>query len=127
LKHFARLSFLPGSSGTGLPDFSWYMIPKPEKLYQNERKIYYINGHKISQMFVKYSKWPYNTYINIFQIQGLPKLTQIGIFCLKINRLATLVEIQEKHWLGSHWSIFIYVWTTDEPMDYEIGIFTIAW
>jgi hypothetical protein len=37
----------------GLPDFSWYIIPKPEKMYQ-------IPSHKISQMSAKYSKCPQN-------------------------------------------------------------------
>jgi hypothetical protein len=47
--HFSRfptfcLSFVaPFHLWTGLPDFSWYMIPKPDK---NIPK-----GHKISQMF----------------------------------------------------------------------------
>jgi hypothetical protein len=49
------------------------------------------NGHKISQMSVKYLKWPYYVYINIFQsMQGPPKFTQSGIFVLKRNHLATL-------------------------------------
>jgi hypothetical protein len=28
--------------GAGLPDFSWYKIPKPEIMYQNEHKMYQI-------------------------------------------------------------------------------------
>jgi hypothetical protein len=52
-------------STSGLPDLSWYMIPK---------------GHKISKMADK--------YINIFQSK---KITQIGMFWLQINHLATLV------------------------------------
>jgi hypothetical protein len=32
----------------GLPDFSWYMIPKPEKMHQRNKKMY--------QMFIKYPK-----------------------------------------------------------------------
>jgi hypothetical protein len=39
----------------GLPDFSWYMPPKPEKV-PNVNKI--LTGHKISQMSVKYSILP---------------------------------------------------------------------
>jgi hypothetical protein len=38
------------------------------------------NGHKISQMSVKYSKWPYYVNINIFQskaLQNLPKLVYL--------------------------------------------------
>jgi hypothetical protein len=44
------------SFGPGLPDFSWYMIPKPEKMYQLIKNA--PNGHKISQIFREYSKWP---------------------------------------------------------------------
>jgi hypothetical protein len=33
----------------GLPDFSWYMIPKPEKCTKGTQTI--PNGHKISQHF----------------------------------------------------------------------------
>jgi hypothetical protein len=29
----------PDRSGTGLPDFSWHMIPKPEKYVPNEHKM----------------------------------------------------------------------------------------
>jgi hypothetical protein len=47
----------------GLPDFSWYMIPKPEKMYQKDSKctkwIQNVpNGHKICQIAIKYSKGP---------------------------------------------------------------------
>jgi hypothetical protein len=38
-------------SAIGLPDFSWYMIPKPEKMC-------YINKHKMYQMVIKYPKFP---------------------------------------------------------------------
>jgi hypothetical protein len=56
----------------GLPDFSWYLIPKP-----NEHKMYQIvinnpNVRKIFQMVIK--------YINIFQFKALKNLTQIRIF-----------------------------------------------
>jgi hypothetical protein len=59
---------------TGLPDLSWYNIPKRGKLYQ---------------MTIKYTKWPHNTpndhkmdqmaikHTNIFRfklLQNLPKL-----------------------------------------------------
>jgi hypothetical protein len=40
----------------GLPDFCWYVIPKPEKCTKSTQNI--PNGHKISQMSLKYSKWP---------------------------------------------------------------------
>jgi hypothetical protein len=43
--------------GVGLPDFSWYVIPKPEKVYQINTKCTK-NGHKISQMAAKYSQYP---------------------------------------------------------------------
>jgi hypothetical protein len=70
-----------------LPGFSWYNIPKWEKyaklpkIYKNGRKIYQINknipnGHMIYQHLT---------------LQDPPKFTQVGIFCLKIYHLATLV------------------------------------
>jgi hypothetical protein len=37
-----------------LPDFSWYMIPKPEKMYQMNTNV--PNGHKISKMSARNSK-----------------------------------------------------------------------
>jgi hypothetical protein len=58
-----------------LPDISWYNIPKRGNIYQ-------IN--------IKYGKWPQN--IPIFSIARPSKLTQIGIFGLKIFRLATLIR-----------------------------------
>jgi hypothetical protein len=65
---------------TGLPDFSWYNIPKREEIYQITTNMH--------QMTVK------QTNLNkIFQhllFQDPPKFTQIGIFCLKICHLATL-------------------------------------
>jgi hypothetical protein len=43
--------------GSGLPDFSWYI------LYQNGGKIpnatKLLNGQRIYQVAVKYSKWPF--------------------------------------------------------------------
>jgi hypothetical protein len=33
----------------GLPDFSWYLLPKPEKMYQ-------INTYVMHQMVVEYHK-----------------------------------------------------------------------
>jgi hypothetical protein len=35
---------------TGLPDFSWYNIPKRRKIMPN--------NHKMYQMATKYTKWP---------------------------------------------------------------------
>jgi hypothetical protein len=42
--------------GTGLPDYCWHVIPKPEKCTKSIRNV--PNGHEISQMSLKYSKWP---------------------------------------------------------------------
>jgi hypothetical protein len=79
------------SSAAGLPDFSLYMIPKNGKNVPNEHKMYHMviiypkclfnipNGHKIHQKF---------------SISGPPKFSQIGIFCLKTNHLATLKRDQ---------------------------------
>jgi hypothetical protein len=56
------------------------------------------NGHKLYQMAIKCTKWPKhisNGHIlyQPFPFQGPPKFTQIGIFGLKIYRLATLALI----------------------------------
>jgi hypothetical protein len=66
---------------SGLPDF---LGPK----YQNGEKYTKLpqnipNGHKIFQMVIKYTK--------IFPLQDPTNFTQIGIFGLKTNHLATLV------------------------------------
>jgi hypothetical protein len=50
------------SLGVGFPDFSWYVIPKLEKNVPN--------GHKMSQMSIK--------YINIFQSKALKYLPKLG-------------------------------------------------
>jgi hypothetical protein len=42
--------------GPGLPDFSWGKIPRLEKDTKWTQNV--PDGHKISQMAVKYSKWP---------------------------------------------------------------------
>jgi hypothetical protein len=42
--------------GSGLTDFSCPMIPKPEKCTKWTKNV--PNGHKISQMSLKHSKWP---------------------------------------------------------------------
>jgi hypothetical protein len=44
--------------GAGLPDFSCCMIPKLQKCTKWAQNVQ--NGHKISQMSVKYSKWLWN-------------------------------------------------------------------
>jgi hypothetical protein len=54
------------------------------------------NKHKMSQMVIKYSKWPKNTphghkIDQHYPILDPPKVIPIGIFGLKLNRLATLV------------------------------------
>jgi hypothetical protein len=54
------------------------------------------NGRKISRVSLKCSKWPKNI-CNHFPIWSPPKCTQIGVFCLKTNHLATLVS-----WLAVH-------------------------
>jgi hypothetical protein len=66
----------------GLPDFSWSKIPTRGKIYQ---------------ITTNYTKWPKNrpNGHKIYQHvpkQDPPKFTQIGIFVLKTNHLANLVE-----------------------------------
>jgi hypothetical protein len=62
-------------TGSGLPDFSWYMIPKKEKMYQMNRKYTKWSQnipkvHQILQMDIK--------YINIFQSMALQNLPKLG-------------------------------------------------
>jgi hypothetical protein len=45
-----------GGTGPGLPDFSWYNIPKREKYTKGPKNI--PNGHKIYQTAIKHNKWP---------------------------------------------------------------------
>jgi hypothetical protein len=66
----------------GLPDFSWYNIPKRGKMYQ---------------ITIKYIKWPQNIsnghkIYQQFPLQDPPKFTQIGIFGLKRNHPASLEQ-----------------------------------
>jgi hypothetical protein len=56
-----------------LPDFSSYNLPKQKNIPNDHKNI--PNGHKIYQHF---------------SFQDPPKITQIGIFGLKIYHLATL-------------------------------------
>jgi hypothetical protein len=75
------------STLAGLPDFSWCMMPKQDKMYQmsticTELSQNIPNIHKIFQMAIK--------YINIFQSEALKFFSQIGIFGLKTNHLATV-------------------------------------
>jgi hypothetical protein len=72
----AKLSPPTGADGPGLPDFSWYNIPKREETYH---KIYIPNGHKIYQIRPNGHKM----YQHL-PLQDPPKFTQIGIFGLKI-------------------------------------------
>jgi hypothetical protein len=70
----------------GLPDFSRYKIPKREKYTKLQRTIPNVK---------KYNKRPYNgpSVHKIYQHHQLrdpPKFTQIWIFGLKTNHLATL-------------------------------------
>jgi hypothetical protein len=80
--------------GAGLPDFYRNKIPKQGKMYQ---------------ISTKYNKWPQNRpnvhYMytpNILTLKDSPKCTQIQIFGLKINHLATLTL----------WLLFLYVFRT---------------
>jgi hypothetical protein len=61
----------------GLPDFCWYMIPKPEKMNTKctkwSRNI--PNVHKILQMAIK--------YINIFQSKVLQNFPKLGVLVWK--------------------------------------------
>jgi hypothetical protein len=63
----------------GLPDLSWYKIPKLGKYTKSPHNI--PNGHKnshgrkIDQMVIK--------YIKDFPLQDPPKFTKIGIFGLE--------------------------------------------
>jgi hypothetical protein len=63
------------NSSTGLPDFSWRMIPKQEKMYRmseicNEWSQNIPNIHRIFQMAI--------TYINIFQSEALKIFPKLG-------------------------------------------------
>jgi hypothetical protein len=76
-------------SGSGLPDFSWYVTPEPEKMHQ---------------LITKCTKWSLNIlnvckilritlrYINIF-LSNPTEFTQIVIFGLKVTHLATLLRL----------------------------------
>jgi hypothetical protein len=65
LGRFAPGQFVPT---TGLPDFSWRMIPKLEKCTKRIQNV--PNGQKISQFSIK--------YINIFQAKALQILPKLG-------------------------------------------------
>jgi hypothetical protein len=64
-----------------LPDFPWYKIPKREKIY-----------HELFQIPIKYNgKKKKDRKIDQVSIKYTSKFTQIWIFGLKTNHLATLV------------------------------------
>jgi hypothetical protein len=68
----------PLLSQTGLPDFSWWMIPKPEKF--TKRTGNEPNGHWIFQMSLKYYRWPKNisTFSNIRHSKIYPNWYFLG-------------------------------------------------
>jgi hypothetical protein len=92
------------SSETGLPDFSWYNIPKQFKINQITRKYTKwpqntLNGHKIYQIVVNRPKF-HKIYQHL-PLQDPPKFTPIAIFGLKICHLATLIRNclqQQQQW-----------------------------
>jgi hypothetical protein len=82
-RKFAR--FCHPACQAGLPDFSW---SKRNKLGKNDHKLYQPVINYTYQMDKKIPNIQ-KIYIH-FQFQGLQKFTQIGIFGLKMNHLATL-------------------------------------
>jgi hypothetical protein len=83
---------LPGKKKkkAGMPDFSWYNIPKREKYTKLPQKIpnvhlKYAKRLKIDPISIKYT--------NSFNCKTLQKLPKFGIFFgLKTDHLATLEE-----------------------------------
>jgi hypothetical protein len=73
----------------GLPDFSWYNIPKWGKVCQVATKL--PNCHNIYQITIicRYIQNGQRIY-KLFSWHGPPKFTQIWIFGLKTCHLATL-------------------------------------
>jgi hypothetical protein len=68
-KHNGRIG-----SPAGLPDFSWYVVPKQEKCTKSTQDV--PKGHKIHQISLKYFQMAIKC-INIFKSkapQNLPKL-----------------------------------------------------
>jgi hypothetical protein len=82
----------------GLPDFSWYNIPKQgENCVPNDHIILYQtvknipNDHIIDQTVIKYVykmaiKIPIGKIEHHFPFQGLPKYSQIEIFGMHISK-----------------------------------------
>jgi hypothetical protein len=76
--NYSCVPIVPRNSAllSGLPDYSWYNVPKRENISKWPTDI--SNGHKI------YKHFP---------LQDPPKVTQIKIFGLKIYHLATLLTL----------------------------------
>jgi hypothetical protein len=72
-----------------LPDFPRRKIPKLGKIYQIATKL--PNGHKMYQMALFYVFKMAKEYTNLFPLEGPRNFTQVWIFGLKRNHLATLV------------------------------------
>jgi hypothetical protein len=73
--------------------------------YQNGENIQ--NDYKIYQMAIKYFQWQLNRpnarkIYQDFILQDQPKFTQIGIFGLKTNHLATLLSSSPGRRVSSH-------------------------
>jgi hypothetical protein len=66
---------------SGLPDFSWHMIPKLEKCTKWTQIV--PNGHKISQKSIKYVFQMAIKYFNFFPSKALQNLTELGFLVWK--------------------------------------------
>jgi hypothetical protein len=71
-------------------DLAWYKIPKRGDIYHNDYNNI-PNGHKIYEMAVKSIRYDHKIYQHL-SLQDTQKVTQIGIFGLKIYHLATLED-----------------------------------
>jgi hypothetical protein len=86
----------------GLPDFSLYIIPKQEKIYQNFRKMY--------QMITERNTISFNIsngrkiYLH-FPFQGPQKYAQFGTMGFEKYHLATLVQLSESRGQGDKMSL----------------------
>jgi hypothetical protein len=72
----------------GLPDFSWYNIPKWGKIYKMTAKL--PNAHEMYPMVIKYYKWPEN--ITTFSIARFSEIYPNWDFWSEKKPLATLVN-----------------------------------
>jgi hypothetical protein len=82
-----QLHIMTRSATPELPALSWYNIPIPEKICQNDHKLYQI-CHKIYQIAVNRPN-----DLKIYQhlsFKDNAKCSQIWIFCSKKYHLATL-------------------------------------